>query len=76
MSSSDHPAELLGDIDHKVLDAGMTPLPPVGLEPAADRVNSAGQVDVQSVEMGCTALADAPGVVFTDSAATLLLPVP
>ena len=51
MSSSDHPTELLGDVDHKVLDAGMTPLPPVGLEPAADRVNSAGQVEVQSVEV-------------------------
>ena len=32
-----------------VLDARLAPLSPVGLESAADLVNSAGQVDVQTV---------------------------
>ena len=32
MSSPDHPTELHGYIDHNVLNARLSPLPPVGLE--------------------------------------------
>ena len=40
-----------GDLAQIVLDARLAPRTPVGLESAADHVNSAGQVDVQTVEV-------------------------
>ncbi len=44
-------AALLGDLAQIVVNRRLAPCPPVGLEPTADRVDLAGHVDVQSIEI-------------------------
>ena len=44
-------AALLGDLAQIVVDRRRLARAPVGLEPAADRVDAAGQVEVQAVEV-------------------------
>ena len=41
----------VGHLAQIVLDARLAPLPPVGLEPPADLIDAAGQVDVQAVKV-------------------------
>ena len=57
---------LVGDVDQIVLDARLAPLPPVGLELPANRVNSASYFDVQAVKVVARSAADHDSVLGPD----------
>ena len=48
---------LVRHVDQVVLDMGLAPVAPIGVELAADLINAAGQVDVQAVEVLAGAVA-------------------